>query len=190
MKATRKQNVKRLTAALYGGEIVDYQTHCEQEFHEYGFVFGLNDDFVLIQNVSKDVFLDGYSVLPVREIKSVIVGKETFLPRGLAHFDEKPSAPSGICLDDSPSLLASADVHFPLVSLEVGRKKPGCLFVGRVADLKNRYVMLRQITSEAKWEETPRKYRLRDITRVDFGGRYEAALWRVAQSELTNSDSA
>jgi hypothetical protein len=51
--------------------------------------------------------------------------------------------------------------------------------IGRVTGIANGRVSLLEITPGAKWDKHPEEYRLREITRVDFGGDYEEALHLV-----------
>jgi hypothetical protein len=44
-------------------------------------------------------------------------------------------------------------------------------------------VTLRKIDIEANWVKQPERFRLGDITRVEFGGGYETALWQVAEQD-------
>ena len=186
MKAKKQKRLERhdaLAAARASGEMVRFYTRVEWDYWNYGYVFGLTDDFALLQVVNKDVFLDGYSVFPISEVRGVEAASDAFLARALTLYGDAPSPPNGISLDDFPSLLSSADVHFPLIAVEVARKVPDRLFIGRIAGLKRRALLLREITPNAEWDEKPTLYRFKDITQVDFGGRYEAALWRVAQTD-------
>ena len=182
-KQTRREQRETLTAAMVGGDLIRYQTRTDGDVWEFGHVFGLNKRFLLLQRVSKDVFLDGYTVLPRCEIRQADSASDFLLERALPLFGYRPAPPNEIQLDDWRSLVASVDVHFPLASVETGRIEAGCLFIGRVAKIKNRSFLLREISVRAVWDKSPMKHRFRDITRVNFGGRYEAALWRVAQSE-------
>jgi hypothetical protein len=54
--------------------------------------------------------------------------------------------------------------------------------VGRVISTGRGRVRLLEIHPDATWEEHPTEYRLKEITRVDFGGDYEEALDLVGGS--------
>lgn len=189
-KRERQARFETLTLAMATGAMLEYRTYTDPGVREFGYVFGLTEKFVLIQVISKHVLLDGYAMFPLREISRVKINEESFLARALPLLGFTPAAPNGVILDDWQSLLASADAHFPLVTIHPELKYPGTCYIGRVSDLKKRSVVLRKIDPQARWQEKRETFRFKDITQVSFGGRYEAALWRVAQSELSNSDSS
>ncbi len=188
-KRERRQLETVLSAAMASGEMLEYRTCTEPDERHFGYVFGLTDQFVLLQAVSKSVFLDGCAVFPLREIDRAETGTDSFLARALPLYDYFPAAPNGIVLDDWQSLLASADAHFPLITVHPELDRPGTCYIGRVSDFKKRSVILRKIDPQAAWMEKREAFRFKHITQVSFGGRYEAALWRVAQSELSSSEN-
>lgn len=190
MKAKRKQNFASLTAAMATGDYTRVLTKSAPGTYYDGYVVGLSETFVLLHVVSESVLLNGYSVFPLRELTLATTNNRFFKHRALQIENIKPSAPSSVELENWQTLLAAIDVHFPVLSLELGYRTSRRYSLGRVADIKKRSVRLREISPSAAWQETPVKYRFADITRVDFGGRYEAALWRVAQSELSRSDGS
>ena len=51
--------------------------------------------------------------------------------------------------------------------------------IGRVVSIVSGKLSLLEIEPGAVWEETPTRYSLEEITRVDFGGDYEDALYLV-----------
>lgn len=187
MKAKHKRNFEILTAAVKSGDYTRIRSKCDPDTLYDGYVVGLSKQFVILHTVSESVLLNGYSVFPLREVNRVTTNNQFFKHRALQLENVKPFAPSSVELEDWQTLLASADVHFPVMALQLGRETSIRFSLGRVAEIKERSVLLRTISPSAEWEETPIKYKFRDITRIDFGGRYEAALWRVSQSELSSS---
>ncbi|MBC8138181.1 MAG: hypothetical protein H8F28_20060 [Fibrella sp.] len=189
MKAQKKQRYEVLDMAMANSAMVSLRCRAKGGWKYNGYVVGLSENFVLLQNALEHVFLNGYSVFPLRELISVKTLPDDFLHRVLQMDNQFPSAPSGIVMDDWQSLVASADAHFPLVTLHLEHEYPDSCYIGRVSEIKKRAVTLREISPKAKWIKEREPYRFKDITQVDFGGRYEAALWRVAQSELSGSEN-
>ena len=56
---------------------------------------------------------------------------------------------------------------------------PDVCWIGRVLGVEGGSVSLLEIDPKATWKKTPTCYRLREITRVNFGGDYENALHLV-----------
>ena len=182
--------VARLNIAQATGAMVCMRCRSDRRWRYDGYVVGMSDRFVLIHNVLEHALLNGYTVFPLRELRSVKILTQNVLHRALQLKGEHGAIPNGIVLDDWHSLLASADAHFPLVTVHAERRYAGTCYIGRVANIKKRSVVLREINPDARWITIREPYRFKDITQVDFGGRYEAALWQVAQSESTNAGTA
>jgi len=76
--------------------------------------------------------------------------------------------------------LKSANALFSLVTIHRERIKPDTCAIGKVIDIAENHLLFLEIGPDAAWEEKPSKIRLNDITRVDFGGGYEEALYLVS----------
>jgi hypothetical protein len=79
-------------------------------------------------------------------------------------------------LDSVEELLLTASRAFPIVTIHREKVNPDLCHIGKVVKIENGRVFLLEIGPDAIWEENPTEYRLREITRVDFGGGYEEAL--------------
>lgn len=182
---TRRKRLAVLQSALNSGEMVCLHDGAAPEEKLRGYVVGLSETFVLLQLWEPSVMaLNGYLALPLREVMSARVLNEydSFPDRALKVKGMRPQPQPDILLLDFPGLLSSADSHFPLITIHVGYLHPDACFVGRVERLTNKSVRLHELTPAARWGDTI-KYRFKDITRVEFGGGYEDALWRVNQAE-------
>jgi len=62
------------------------------------------------------------------------------------------------------------------------KKDPDVCCVGRVCVVSGGKVSLLGIDPHAKWEGTPADYRVKQITRINFGDDYEQALHIVGGS--------
>jgi hypothetical protein len=76
-------------------------------------------------------------------------------------------------------LLLSAGMAFPLVTIHREQVDPNVRWIGRVQGVNRGRVSLLEIGPDAVWEDTPEEYRIREITRVNFGGDGENALHLV-----------
>lgn len=73
------------------------------------------------------------------------------------------------------------------MTIHTERVEPGVCFIGTpIGEITDR-VTLREITPEAEWEdeEELRSWKLADITRIEFGGRYEEALLALCEGKVT-----
>jgi hypothetical protein len=80
-------------------------------------------------------------------------------------------------------LLLTANLIFPLVTIHRETIDPSICQIGRVVWADKIWVSLHEIDPHAKWEQQ-QQYRLSEITRVDFGGAYEEALYLVSRTYL------
>nr|HEV7953831.1 hypothetical protein [Candidatus Acidoferrales bacterium] len=76
-------------------------------------------------------------------------------------------------------LLLSASRAFPLVTIHREKVDPDVCWIGRVVGIDRGRVSLLEIRPGAEWDDSPSKYRLREITQVNFGNDYENALHLV-----------
>jgi hypothetical protein len=107
--------------------------------------------------------------------------------RALAYRQIEPFPQPDILLVDLPGLLSSANAHFPLVTVLLEYKHPDICYIGRVHKITGKNLWLREISPAARWEIKPSRYKLKHITRVEFGAGYEEALWQVSEHERLTS---
>gem|GEM_PF-816021 len=152
-----------------------------------GFVVGMTDAFVLlhVEDAAGWRTLDGYVALPLREVKSARVydDHDCVFERVLALKGMAPQPQPDVFLGDLPGLLSSLNTLFPLVTLHAEYRQPDLCFIGRMAGLKKKAVAMRLLSPAARWYDDINTFRFADITRVDFGSRYEADLWELAEQE-------
>ena len=148
-----------------------------------GFVVGLSPSLVLLHLIDSAILLDGYVVVRVSEITSVdtAFASRQFVQRALrlrGHRRRPPAA--AFPLQDVLAVLAAAQARFPLVTLHQERRNRRVCWVGQVQSFTPAGVVLRELTPSAAWDRAI-WYPIASLTRIDFGGSYEAALALVAK---------
>ena len=145
-----------------------------------GYVLDVGREFFLMAVVNDGVRYEGFQCFRVRDTTSVGAdpyaefAEAALRKRGL----RRPRKPR-VSMQSLVELLETGSRAFPLVTIhreEVDRD--GCQ-VGRVMGVGRGRVRLLEIAPNATWDKKPRAYRLSEITRVDFGGDYEQALFLV-----------
>jgi hypothetical protein len=182
-----KRSGKRLSALKDAAEtavLVRVERPSITEDRLDGFVVGLSEKLVLLHLLDRSLFLDGYSAVPLRHVETarVLDDHDSFADRALRLRGERPLAQPKVLLHDLASLLSSADGLFPLVTIHAERLHADECYIGRARRMTRTAVELREIDPAARWGRIE-SYKFRDITRVDFGGRYEDALWQVSEHE-------
>jgi hypothetical protein len=145
-----------------------------------GFVLAVSKKFLLLQLVDGHTMtLNGYSVVRLADIREVQI-ESTFVPRALAQLERQPTPLPNLNLADWPSLLASAGHLYPLLTLEREKKRPGCCYIGQIERLTRNNAYLRTVDTQARWDDIE-KFKLADLTQVEFDDGYSAALLAVLE---------
>jgi hypothetical protein len=176
------RRVLKLYEAETSGALIRFRRAAAPNEKWYGYVVGVGAAFVLLHIVGSDgVYLNGYTALPLTEIRKIELLSETeFLHRALQMKRIAPKPQPDILLLDFPGLLSSANTVFPLVTIHPENKWPGTCHIGRVEQVTKKTVTLYEIDPQAHWDWSE-TYRFKDITRVDFGDGYADALWLLSE---------
>lgn len=168
--------------AATSGQIVKINRSPEIKDKIEGYVVGVSDLFVMLHALDGNyINLNGYIVLRVEDIHNYRVRDdyEFFLNRALKLQGIDPVPQQEINLSSHSSLFSSANEHFPLICIHREIMDGTTCFIGRVKTLTAKTITLNEIDPGARWKYT-RRYNFKDITRIDFGGGYEATLALVA----------
>jgi hypothetical protein len=177
-----KKRVQKLHEALTSGALVRWHHASLPEVSCWGYVVGMGATFALLHSVGVDAtILNGYMAVPLTEMRKVrLCDEEDFLHRALRLKGIQPKPQPDILLLDFPGLLSSVKVLFPLVTLRREYKDGDLCYIGHVVNLTEKSVALRCIGRQAEWQDRY-PFRYKDITRIEFGGGYEEALWMVSE---------
>jgi hypothetical protein len=149
-----------------------------------GFVVGLARDWLLLHKADERAYLDGYSAVPVADVFDAwtVDPHATVTERALRLVGEHPKPLPELDLISARAVIEYADAHFPLVTVYVERNIPDVCYIGRIVRLAGDEFTLATITPGARWDGVE-TFAYDDVTRVEFGAKYEDALARVAASE-------
>lgn len=152
-----------------------------EEGYFRGYALDVGNELFMMAVVSQDLIAwNGYSILRFSEIETV--ERDPY-----AQFAElalkklrfgKPKKPS-VVAESMQKALSQAAKSFPLVTIHHENDDPDVCWVGAVREVSDTEVLLLEIDPDAKWNRRPRRHKLATITRVDFGGGYERALYLV-----------
>lgn len=146
-----------------------------------GYVLDVGPQFFLLAVVKEDMRFNGFSCLRIADVRRLLAPAkyaafaEAALKKRGERFPEKPK----VDLGNISNLLRTANDGFSLITIHRERVDPDVCNIGRVATIDNSTVSLLEIGPDAAWDRELCSYRLREITRVDFGGGYEEALHLV-----------
>jgi hypothetical protein len=143
-----------------------------------GYVLDIGPQFFLLAVVREDMRFNGFACLRIADVRRLQAPAkyaefaEAALRKRGQYLAEKPN----VDLSNVANLLRSANIGFPLITIHRERVDPDVCHIGRVSGIDRGTVSLLEIGPDAVWDRELCSYRLREITRVDFGGGYEEAL--------------
>jgi hypothetical protein len=175
---------EQFTAAVAANDLVQLERggFDARDRRTEGIALGVSDTLVLVALLSDRIDLDGYEVLHVADITTCRreFERKDFYRRALELKGQLPATPVSVDLSGLPALLTSAQALFPLLTIHRERLFPGECDIGRLKLHSEDAFAIHYIDPSAKWRDEPGHYRYTDVTRVNFGGEYEAALALVA----------
>ena len=139
------------------------------------------DEWILIADTRDGGYLDGFTALRTKDITKVkkVDGFEPELLKKLKQWP--PAAPEQpISLSSAEAIIRTVGEGRDALTIHQEKDKPDACFIGAPVDWGRKSVWLLEIDRHARWDTEMTKYRLKDITRIDFGGGYEDALLTVS----------
>lgn len=146
-----------------------------------GFVAAIGSNFFAIGLVSDAVYLDGFVCLRFEDVSSAEFPAPhwTFKKTALSLRNQRLRDDLAIDCETISALLRSVPDRFDLVSIHTEIVDPDVCYIGKIAAIGEDIVALDTVSPDAKWDNQGMEFRLSEITRVDFGGAYEDALFQV-----------
>jgi hypothetical protein len=147
-------------------------------------VLDIGPRFFLLALVSDGLRLNGFQCFRLSDVRKLSVPDkyapfhEAVLKKRGARFPKKPS----VVVSSLAELLATASRAFPLITIHREKADPKVCWIGKVVDMDDGRVKLLEIGPDACWDKEPETYSMSEITRVDFGGDYEDALFLIGGS--------
>lgn len=175
MKVRREQ----LVAAQRARALVRFGTRFETSFVT-GYVLDVGPKLVLVSVVGHGMWFDGFQCFRIADLRDLAPEPQAkFVRAALRARGERSPRKPRVRVGGIAELLLSAARAFPLVTIHRERISHGACWIGRVLGIERGRVALREINPDATWDRGPTHYGVSEITRVDFGGDYEDALFLV-----------
>jgi len=163
---------------------VDFERPQFERGKALGYVVDMAPTFFLLLVIEHGSRFNGFQAMRIRDVCRLEVPHRHagFVEAALRACGEQTTRNPGVSVDSVASILESAGRSFPLITIHCEAVDPEVCYIGRFLGLEQGRVRLREIDTDANWHPEDSSYRLRDITRIDFGGHYEKALDLVAKS--------
>ncbi|HEY6308778.1 MAG TPA: hypothetical protein VI488_20245 [Candidatus Angelobacter sp.] len=146
-----------------------------------GYVLDVGPQFFLIVLINDEIRFNGFQCFRLADVRKLQVPANyaAFVEAALKKRGERMPTKLSVSVASLPELLLTANDAFPLITIHREQVDPDVCHIGRIAELHEGRLSLLEIGPDARWDAKPIEYRLREITRVDFGGGYEGALHLV-----------
>jgi hypothetical protein len=147
---------------------------------EFGVVVGLFEEWVVLAELREGVLRDGYVAFRTSSIKRARAF-DTFIDFVRDNNQWPPRSPFLTAdLSDPEQLAQAAFDAAGVISLYREDKHPEQLLIGIPIKWSKKHLWLFTINEDGQWEAFLDRFRLRDITRIGFGGVYERAVSATA----------
>lgn len=146
-----------------------------------GYVLQIGPRFLLVGVVDHGIWLNGFQCFRRSDVRELQAPAKyaAFAEAALRKRGERTPKKPRVSVATIEELLLSANRAFPLVTIHRERVDPDVCWIGRVLKVGGGRVSFLEIGPDATWDEKPNECDLGEITRVDFGGDYENALYLV-----------
>ena len=168
---------ERLVASMRERRLIRLTRKFEPS-HVRGYVLDVGPTLFIMLLVSDRIWLDGYECFRIGDVQTLEHDPyASFAETALWLRREVRPEVSPVSVTSLADLLRSAADAFPLITIHTEQDDPDCCWIGQVLSVDQKKVQLQEIRPGATWVVGPREFRLNQITRVNFGGDYEDALF-------------
>lgn len=170
---------KRLASA--GHKILIRFTRPFEQATVMGYVMDVGPKFILLALVDENIRFNGFQCFRLQDVRNLQIPAKyaAFVGEVLRRRRERIPKITRVKVGTLQELLLTASRVFPIVTIHREKVTPHVCHIGRVESVSSSHVSLLEIGSDARWNDTPRRYLTKQITRVDFGGNHEEALTLV-----------
>lgn len=146
-----------------------------------GFVVATGMRWLLLQQISPDLDLDGYIAVRWKHVERVTpLDADHVAVRALTRRRITPLPPAGVDTTTTGLLLRSAAGAFDVVTLHPETSDPTICWIGPITGFSAKAVTLVPIGADGRAASESVELPFNLITRVDLGGRYQTALGYAA----------
>ncbi len=170
-----------LEAACAEPRVVQLTRGAFEEESDLAYVCALGSELALLLRVSNEIYLNGFSVVRIADVTELEAPHDhaDFVEEALRRRGEAVAEAPAVSLLGMAAAIRTAGRLFPLLTLFREETNAEVCHIGRVVEVSDDRIHLLEIDPDAEWDDETTAYRVAEITRVDFGGRYEEALGLV-----------
>lgn len=146
-----------------------------------GFVIAVTDHWVVLHALDDGVYLDDIVMLRLQDVSGVLFRDDNaYHHRAVAGMSDAIAAFGFDAGVGAADLLKAVSPEGDILAIHLETLKGEPLVIGRVIRLRRKSFELHYVGRDGVWAKDAERWRYRDITRIEFGGRYLQALNRFA----------
>ena len=171
--------LERIREACAAAQFVRFEHAFEAGFNR-GYVLDVGKEFFLFAMVDDTIRFDGFQCMRMKDVRKFREDPYAeFAAAALRARKESIARKPKVTVGSVAEILLSISKISSLVTIHRHKVKPDSCWIGKAIEVTDREVLLLEIGPDAKWDKKPTKFRLKEITEVEFGGGYEEALLLV-----------
>jgi len=172
--------IEKLTDAMQSKTVVRFVSRYEEARIE-GYVLDVGPKFFLMAIVDERISFNGFQCMRFSDVTRLEVpaSNSDFIVAALMKRGESIESKPQIDLTSAATILDSASRIVPLVTIHTQKSQPDRCWIGRTLGATGTHEALLEIGPDAVWETIPTMKAFKPITRIDFLGGYEEALYLV-----------
>lgn len=179
MSQSRKKIARRLTSAQRDRQPVTIRRKHLDVDETSGFVVAVAEDWVVLRDLVQTVYLDDLVFLRLDHVTKVEPHQDqAYVSRAVAGLGEPIK--EFVCAPDASisDLLGAIAERQEVVGVHLESSKGDWINFGRIRRIGNKRLDLQFIGRDGVWVDFVDAWKLKDITRLEVGGRYAQALDR------------
>lgn len=146
-----------------------------------GLVDQVTPGWVVLAALEDTVYPNGFEVIRRRDITKVIqvsTARAAYIDKALGNLGRKQvECPFTVPADATTrELLEVVAGNTPTFGFHIEGDDPGVLFIGRLARLRAKTFDLLFIDANGRWEDSNRRWKYKQVSRITFGNRCQRAL--------------
>jgi hypothetical protein len=175
-----KKRSEQLREAMQQKIFVRFTSPFEDGYSR-GYVLDVGKDFFVLLTTDETCRFNGFQCIRIKDVRNLREDPYSdFAVAALQARKQSVSKKPNVKLGSIAEMLLSISEISSLVTIHRHKIKPDSCWIGKLVGVNDLELSLLEIGPEAKWDTKWTKYKLKDISQVDFGGGYEEALFLVA----------
>lgn len=172
---------RRLAASMTDGRIVTVVRDAFELMLTDGFVLDASSDWIVLHRLADGAHLDDVVMVRRKDVSRVwFRDDDAYHHRAITGLGVEVASYDGAGRETTKDLLEAPTANGTIVALHMEGLVGEPLVVGRILKMRTKSLDFHYVGRDGRWAKDTERWRYRDITRIELGGRYLDALNRFA----------